>query len=559
MNVLAGLAPHLNVIDLDQLGELEHRLRRGRLRILVVGEAGRGKSTLVNALLGRPVLPAGVTPLTSLPAILTFGPDEHADVTFTDGRRELRPLDDLADLVTESGNPGNKRGVARVVVELDDPLLARGVELVDMPGTGQIPQPGTTAADFALESIDAAVFVLTAEPPVSAAERALLDRIAGSPIALFAVLNKIDRLDPREREEAVTSMRDLVGEQVRLYPLSALDADPGFDGFAADFMTYLDRERNGDLQASVARHAEALARRRLDEVRLALRMDEMRDGQAAERLTRFRERLAAVRARRGDAADIVRGEGQRLVADLNDSADLVAGDMIVQLRADLTGYLARDHGTAAETGQRGRDRAAGFVRTEVDSWRTRWQRRLSEDLAALDAQLLADLDQELTDVRAAALRLLDLELAIPPSQEHLIADPRFFYDYAEPAGRADPPAGAVRRRLPGALGRGRAREHVLREAADLAAHQIDRCRADLQYRLAESIRQLIRAIEARYDDTGARLLAVVDGGARESRQTSAAHQVRRAALEREAAELAELLDELEDLRASMRGGRESRR
>jgi len=42
----------------------------------------------------------------------------------------------LEDLVTERGNPGNCRGLASVTVAVDAPILARGVELVDTPGTG---------------------------------------------------------------------------------------------------------------------------------------------------------------------------------------------------------------------------------------------------------------------------------------------------------------------------------------------------------------------------------------------------------------------------------------
>ena len=45
--------------DREQLLALLDRLAAARLRVLVVGEAKRGKSTLINALLGRDVLPSG--------------------------------------------------------------------------------------------------------------------------------------------------------------------------------------------------------------------------------------------------------------------------------------------------------------------------------------------------------------------------------------------------------------------------------------------------------------------------------------------------------------------
>ena len=52
--------------DREQLTALLDRLDADRLRVLVAGEAKRGKSTLVNALLGRDLLPSGVTPLTAV-------------------------------------------------------------------------------------------------------------------------------------------------------------------------------------------------------------------------------------------------------------------------------------------------------------------------------------------------------------------------------------------------------------------------------------------------------------------------------------------------------------
>ena len=181
--------------DREQIAALRARLDAARLRVLVAGEAKRGKSTLINALLGRAVLPAGVTPLTAVATTVRYGDDPHAEVRFADGHEEKQPLTALPDLVTERGNPGNRRHVAAVTVYLDAPVLAGGVELVDTPGTGSVFAWDTAAAHEALETMDAAVFVLTADPPVSAAERDLYAKITGLAVATFTVLNKADHLD----------------------------------------------------------------------------------------------------------------------------------------------------------------------------------------------------------------------------------------------------------------------------------------------------------------------------------------------------------------------------
>ena len=141
------------------------------------------------------MLPAGVTPLTAVATTVRYGNDPHAEVRFADGHEEKQPMSALPELVTERGNPGNRRRIAAVTVYLDAPLLAGGVELVDTPGTGSVFAWDTAAAHQALESMDAAVFVLTADPPVSAAERDLYAKVSGMSVATFAVLNKADHLD----------------------------------------------------------------------------------------------------------------------------------------------------------------------------------------------------------------------------------------------------------------------------------------------------------------------------------------------------------------------------
>ncbi len=83
--------------------------------------------------------------------------------------------------MTEEGNPGNWRGVARVVARLHTPLLDEGVRLVDTPGVGSVHEHNTLATDAYLPSLDAAVLVVSADPPISKAERAFLERVTCGP------------------------------------------------------------------------------------------------------------------------------------------------------------------------------------------------------------------------------------------------------------------------------------------------------------------------------------------------------------------------------------------
>jgi GTP-binding protein EngB required for normal cell division len=385
LNELAALG---TAEDREQIAALRDRLDAARLRVLVAGEAKRGKSTLINALLGRAVLPAGVTPLTAVATTVRYGNDPRAEVRFADGHEEKQPMSALPDLVTERGNPGNRRRIAAVTVYLDAPLLAGGVELVDTPGTGSVFEWDTAAAHQALESMDAAVFVLTADPPVSAAERDLYAKVSGMSVLTFAVLNKADHLDQAGLAEAAEFTRRVLAEASQgpdapgtVYPLSARAAlaggDPGFDVFAADFMTYLASRRVRDLRSSAVMQARRIARSLLDEVALTLRAAQLNAGDAADRVARFSQRLAEVAIRGNDAVAVVNAESARLLMALNDAAEAdvrrLGRDLIRQLEKVLGGELRT--APPAELERQGRERLVALTLTAADAWRA--QRRRS--------------------------------------------------------------------------------------------------------------------------------------------------------------------------------------
>lgn len=507
--LLDRMVPLVDTADAAALTALRGRLEMARLRVLVVGEAKRGKSTLVNALLGRRLLPTGVTPLTAVPTTLTYGTAEDLEVVFADGRDERYPLTALDELVTEHGNPENTLAVASVTARLDAPLLARGVEIVDTPGTGSVYSHNTSTADSVLPSMDAAIFVLTADPPVSASERELLKRVSLLSVTTFVVLNKADQTDAADLGEAaefterVTSQA--TGRPVRIYPVSARAAlsasgDAGLAEFARDFSAYLETARVADLRQSAAAQVRRFATAGLDEMALARRAAEMHSSEATDRVTAFAGRLVAVQKHATAAADQAAAESKRMLSALNEAAEeqiaRLAGDLHMAVSGLLRGELAA--ASPAEIERQGRSRLAGLATQAAESWRQDQRQRLEEGLATLDSRLSLELKTELEAVREAASTLLGLELGVRGADERLLPKRQVFYSVSENIDQAELLAGAIRRRLPGEYGRRLAREHVIGEVRDMAERQIGRARADLQNRLAEATRQLILDLGRQY-------------------------------------------------------------
>ena len=116
------------------------------LNIAILGRFKAGKSSFLNHLLGRPLLPVGVIPVTSAVTEIQYGPRERAEIRFQDGRTEPVPLERIGEFISESRNPENCKQVARVRVELPSMERYRGIRFVDTPGLESVFAHNTDAS-----------------------------------------------------------------------------------------------------------------------------------------------------------------------------------------------------------------------------------------------------------------------------------------------------------------------------------------------------------------------------------------------------------------------------
>src|SRR5437016_7566367 len=79
------------------------KLEEERFHLVVLGEFNHGKSTFVNALLGEPVLPAGITPTTAAINHLVYADKPRATAVLTDGKSVEIDAKRLGDWVTIEG------------------------------------------------------------------------------------------------------------------------------------------------------------------------------------------------------------------------------------------------------------------------------------------------------------------------------------------------------------------------------------------------------------------------------------------------------------------------
>jgi GTP-binding protein EngB required for normal cell division len=223
----------------DPYRELLVRLAEDRFDLAVVGQFKRGKSTLLNAIVGREALPTGVVPLTSAITSLTYGPRPRAILRWQGrGLQQEVSLAELPRYVTERGNPGNERGLAEAVVELPVAILRRGIRFVDTPGVGSSRDENTATTMAFLPDAAAVIFVTSADGPMGEIEERFLQDVRAHVRKLLVVVNKVDLVSPDERAELLGFVRSRLAarlgtEDIPVVAVSAaraLSARLGHDG-----------------------------------------------------------------------------------------------------------------------------------------------------------------------------------------------------------------------------------------------------------------------------------------------------------------------------------------
>jgi GTP-binding protein EngB required for normal cell division len=194
--------------------ELAARVSEGRFYVACVGQFKRGKSTLLNALVGHEVVPTGFIPVTAVPTVIRFGNQPHARVRMRDGSWQDVAMCDLKEYVTEELNPENKKAVDGAEVFVPSPLLSSGMCFVDTPGLGSVFTGNTATTQAFIPHIDAALVVVGADPPIAGEELALVEEVGKQVQDLILIINKADRTSDPERAAAVKFTREILGKRL---------------------------------------------------------------------------------------------------------------------------------------------------------------------------------------------------------------------------------------------------------------------------------------------------------------------------------------------------------
>jgi GTPase Era involved in 16S rRNA processing len=541
--------------------ELRDKIETNAFNLVVVGQFKRGKTSLINALLGADILPVAVVPLTSIATVMTYGDALRIKVYFNDGNvAEIKP-ESLPEYVTEKGNPKNVKDVNEVVVTYPSHYLKDGVRLIDTPGVGSIYQHNTDVAYRYLPKSDAVLFLLSVDQPMSRAELDFLKDVREYSDRIFFLLNKADYLNESDLRESIDFQKNVLteatGSDVRIFPLSAKLALDGELNRAADMLrksmlpqfsrtlnTFLVEEKGKVLIISVANNLLRMISQARLELELEMKSLTTPLGELQQKIAAFEARKQEVLLEKRDFDILLDGEIKRLSSDiLDEDIRKYRKELLAREQVHLDEEFARTKSLPLKELKKAlEEMIIRHVKQAFNIWRAMEDDRLAKAFEAICRRFVVKIDEAVDALLKFSSDLFEIPYEAIKTEALWSTKSMFYYKFKEQPGAIEMVASSLTLALPKFIGDKvilKKMEDYLLRAVDL---QLGRSGNDFQRRIDKSKLdfrwEMLQRIEATIEGIGT---AVEKGMTQRSRSEEEIGK-----RSRELAETLRALDEMRD-------------
>jgi predicted GTPase len=217
----------------EALQRHRRKLRENAYKVLVVGEAKRGKSTFVNALIGRDILPTDVEVATNQVFNIRPAEREAYRVRYEDGSAREITLQDLprygSQVMADAGIVPTPDEIIRWI-EVDMPVrfLPPGISILDTPGLGALYAGHARITHRFVPEADAVIFVLESGQPIVEEDLRFIDQILTVTRKIFFIQTKIDQYDEEDWQDVRRRNQEILAERfegrladTRVWPVSS--------------------------------------------------------------------------------------------------------------------------------------------------------------------------------------------------------------------------------------------------------------------------------------------------------------------------------------------------
>jgi GTPase SAR1 family protein len=229
---------HSDSLIAGELALVRRDLESTEFTVGIFGLIKRGKSTLLNGLIGREVSSMHVTPETAVPVYVSYGDAPEAVVHFADGSIKHVAVEDVHQFTSQKANANNHLGVTYVEQQVPVGFLRNGTRLIDTPGLddAEADEVYTERTLQELDVVDAGVVLFLSPPTVGATELGFLEQVVARDLKkTFLVCNMYPQHfhDPETRQAVLDYVGNRIVDasrklgksgEVRVYPVCALEA-----------------------------------------------------------------------------------------------------------------------------------------------------------------------------------------------------------------------------------------------------------------------------------------------------------------------------------------------
>lgn len=268
-SLITGYTDQSIIRELDMLAD---KLKEQRFYIVVLGLFKRGKSTLINALLEKEIAPVSVTPLTAIVSVIDYNKEPMVNVYFTNGEILQTTIENIEEYVTEERNPENIKQVNYVNI-LDDASFLQHVSLVDTPGLGSTYEHNTATTLAFVPRVDAALFILSADIPISKTDIEFLKTLHATVPRIIYVFNKTDLLNESDLQKITEHNKKVLAKELKLDEVSiellvVSGKDKNVLPLKNKLLSFSTEEKTSMLQAAALHQFDLLRSKALLEIRL---------------------------------------------------------------------------------------------------------------------------------------------------------------------------------------------------------------------------------------------------------------------------------------------------
>jgi GTPase Era involved in 16S rRNA processing len=206
---LQEICDQFHIVSLNrQIEASQNLLQQDRLiDVAILGQFKSGKSSFLNSIIGKPILPVGVIPVTTAITRVQYGKRERAVVRNFDGQQTEVDIGAIEEFTSEAKNPANQKNVEVVDVELPSLEKYTGLRLVDTPGLGSIFKYHIETSENWLPEVGTALLAISSERPLAANDLQLIRNLRRHTPRIVLLLTKVDLLSPDQQKEVIHFFR----------------------------------------------------------------------------------------------------------------------------------------------------------------------------------------------------------------------------------------------------------------------------------------------------------------------------------------------------------------